>query len=79
MTEIMIYNSIKEAFESSSKIDNRFENAVRSIKWDSRFEADGEMYFTVGAFVFTTVSLNPFEISFDRPSFIFSDGSYMTI
>ena len=76
MTELTIFNNLKEAYETSTHNFNRFEKAISSIAWDEKFEADGEFYFCLGAFTFTTPSLDPFKITRNWvPSAIFSDGS----
>lgn len=73
-------NNIRNAFEKSTPSLNLFEMAITSIKWDNYYFADSEYYFTKGGVIFTTPSLNPFEISKDwRPAFLTSDGSYIEL
>lgn len=74
--ELNIFMSLKEAYETSTHNVNCFLKALNKIKWDEKFEADGEHYFTKGGFVFTTPSLDPFDMDW-KPSAIFSDGSYI--
>lgn len=69
-----IYEALKEAYEASTQDNNRFLTALLSIHWDDAFQADGEHYFSKGAFIFTTPSLDPFAMS-GKPSAIFPDGS----
>ena len=81
MTAYEIFNTIREAFEASTPAVNRFECAIRSIRWDGQFEADGEYYFNADGMTFVTTSLNPFEIvdEWRRPTFAFEDGSVFYI
>ena len=73
-----IFESIKEAFETSTQNYNRFAKKLDSIKWDSKFFADDEFYFIKGDMTFTTPSLDPFEVTRNwMPSAIFADGSYI--
>ena len=71
-----IFEKLKNAYGASTHSTNHFEKALKSIKWDSEFYADGEHYFTLGGFTFTTPSLNPFDMEW-KPSAIFADGSYL--
>ena len=43
------------------------------MKWDNVFYADEEHYFSKDGAVFTTPSLDPFDMEWG-PSFLFSDG-----
>ena len=74
--ELHLFETLKNAFESSTLSNNRFLSALNSASWDKKFYADGEHYFCKGGFCFTTPSLNPFEITRNwMPSAMFSDGS----
>lgn len=74
--ELHLFETLKNAFESSTLSNNRFLSALNSASWDKTFYADGEHYFCKGGFCFTTPSLNPFEVTRNwMPSAIFSDGS----
>ncbi len=74
--ELHLFETLKNAFESSTLSNNRFLSALNSASWDKTFYADGEHYFCKGGFCFTTPSLNPFEITRNwMPSAMFSDGS----
>lgn len=76
MDEMNLFIKLKEAYETSTHNNNHFATALHSISWDDEFVADGEHYFTIGGFVFTTPSLNPFEIDKSwKPSALFSDYS----
>lgn len=77
MTAHEIFETIREAFGSSTLGVNRFERALRSIRWNGQYEADGEYYFNADGVTFVTTSLNPFEIvdEWRRPTFMFEDGS----
>ena len=74
--ELRIFEKLKEAYETSTKACNRFEKALKSIKWDKQFYADGEHYFCLGKFTFTTPSLDPFNMDW-KPSALFTDKSYI--
>ncbi len=74
--ELHLFETLRNAFESSTLSNNRFLSALNSASWDKTFYADGEHYFCKGGFCFTTPSLNPFEITRNwMPSAMFSDGS----
>lgn len=74
--ELHLFETLKNAFESSTLSNNRFLSALNSASWDKTFYADGEHYFCKGGFCFTTPSLNPFEVTRNwMPSAMFSDGS----
>ena len=74
--ELHLFETLKNAFDSSTLSNNRFLSALNSASWDKTFYADGEHYFCKGGFCFTTPSLNPFEITRNwMPSAMFSDGS----
>ena len=74
--ELHLFETLKNAFESSTLSNNRFLSALNSASWVKTFYADGEHYFCKGGFCFTTPSLNPFEITRNwMPSAMFSDGS----
>lgn len=60
MNAMNIHNMLKEAWEASSMNDNRFEAAVRSIKWDSEFSCGDGHYFTVGDYTLHTMDMDPF-------------------
>lgn len=76
--ELEIFYKIKEAFGASTLSDNKFKKTIQLIKWESQFFADNEHYFCSGGFVFSTPSLDPFNMKY-RPSAIFSDGSFIEI
>lgn len=74
--ELHLFETLKNAFETSTLSNNRFLSALNSASWDKTFYADEEHYFCKGGFCFTTPSLNPFEITRNwMPSAMFSDGS----
>lgn len=72
--EFGLYEMLNEAYGASTQNNNLFEKVVKSQKWDSTFEADGEMYFCKGALVLTATSLNPFRQAW-KPSVII--GTFM--
>lgn len=74
--ELHLFETLRNAFESSTLSNNRFLSALNSASWGKTFYADGEHYFCKGGFCFTTPSLNPFEVTRNwMPSAMFSDGS----
>lgn len=74
--ELHLFETLRNAFETSTLSNNRFSSALNSASWDKTFYADGEHYFCKGGFCFTTPSLNPFEVTRNwMPSAMFSDGS----
>ncbi len=74
--ELHLFETLRNAFETSTLSNNRFLSALNSASWDKTFYADGEHYFCKGGFCFTTPSLNPFEVTRNwMPSAMFSDGS----
>ena len=74
MSEFTIYETLKEAYHSSTRNSNRFLEALNMVNWDETFRADGEHYFCKGNLIFTTPSLDPFAMNW-KPSMMFADGS----
>ncbi len=72
-----LYECLKHAFDTSTPACNRYAKAIKSIKWDETFYADGEYYFLKGRLTFTTESLDPFKISLIRPAVMAEDGSML--
>ena len=77
MNTLNIFYKLKNAFECSTHNNNLFEKALKSIKWENTFFADGEYYFIKGDLTFTTPSLDPFNMDWEA-SAIFADGSVLT-
>lgn len=75
--EIKLFETLKKAYESSSRRFNNFKEAIEKIKWDSTFEADGEIYFVKDGFSLTVENLDPFEEK-RKPTAYFSDNSIIT-
>lgn len=76
MNELKLFETLQEAYETSTRNYNGFEAALKAVKWDETFYTDEEYYFCKGDFTFTTPSLDPFEITKDwRPAAVFSDRS----
>ena len=72
--ELDLYEKLHAAFEYSTSDNNLFHKAIKSVKWDSEFYADGEFYFCLGGFTFTTPSLDPNKVTPDwRPAGLFTD------
>ena len=76
MTTLNIFETLKNAYETSTHNNNRFTAILSSIKCDSEFYAYGEYYFIKGDMTFTTPSLNPFNMDW-KPSALFNDVSYI--
>lgn len=72
--EFTLFETLKEAYETSTLSLNRFKTAIDRIKWDTVFNADGETYYCKGGFSLTIENINPFKESW-KPTCIFSDGS----
>lgn len=78
MKELELFETLKESYETSTPKHNRFTEALDAQEWDDTFYADGEHYFCMGGFTFSTPSLDPFQITQSwKPSAIFSDGGYL--
>lgn len=78
MTELNLFETLKSSYEDSTPSHNRFKEALYAQEWDSTFYEDGEHYFCMDGFIFSTPSLDPFQITGDwLPSAIFSDGGYL--
>lgn len=77
MTTLDIFYKLKNAYECTTRSNNLFEKALKSIKWENTFFADGEFYFIKGDLTFTTPSLDPFNMSWEA-SGIFRDGGVLT-
>lgn len=74
--EYNLYETLKEAFETSTHNNNRFEQVIKAMEWDAEFTADGEFYFCIGKLTLITPSLNPFEVTKDWEACVmFTDGS----
>lgn len=56
-----LFRNLKEAWASSSRRFNNFAELVHLTNWDTKFSADGEMYFCKDGLMLCLVSLDPFE------------------
>ena len=81
MNAMDIHNKLQEAWEISTKADNRFAVAVGSIKWDDMFSCEDGYYFTVGDYTLHTLDMDPFgpcadavPVSFFGGGMIYFDG-----
>jgi len=52
MDELKLYETLKNAWDTTTRNTNRFGIALKSIKWDNTFFADGEYYFVKDATTF---------------------------
>lgn len=75
MTELELYEKLKEAYETTTHSYNRFAETIEQIKWDDTFKADGEIYFVKEGFTLMVENLNPFQQKW-KPSVFFKDGSF---
>lgn len=64
-----IINKLNEAYGSSTPSDNKFAEAINSIKWDATYEEDGEIYYLLDDLTLTVQNLNPFEETY-KPTVI---------
>lgn len=71
--EFELFEGIEKALGESTPNNNRFKKFLDSVNWDNVFYADEEHYFLKDGAIFTTPSLNPFDMEWE-PSFLFSDG-----
>lgn len=76
MTEFELFESLKEAYETTTQNCNRFLNRINAIEWDDVFKADGETYFKKGGFSLTVENTNPFKEAW-KPTGFFSDGAVL--
>lgn len=76
MKELKLYETLKEAYETTSQKFNSFKEAIENIKWDQTFEADGEIYFILGGFTLTVENINPFQEKW-KPTCFTSDNSIL--
>lgn len=74
MNEFKLYETLKKAYETTTKQNNRFLIALNSVEWEKTFEADGETYYVKGGFTLTVENTNPFEEKW-KPMAFFSDKS----
>lgn len=72
MDTYIIFENLLEAWGTSTPNNNRFIKAVKNVKWEHTFEADGELYFCLSNMTLTTCSLNPFDKVICKPSVIFT-------
>lgn len=68
--EITLYEKLKNAYDATTQNYNRFEEAIKSIKWDDVYSADGEMYYEKGDFCLVVENINPFKEK-RKPSILF--------
>lgn len=71
--ELKLFETLKEAYETSSRKFNNFKNVIESTQWDYTFDADGEHYFIKGNLTLTVQNLDPFQEVW-KPTAIFKDG-----
>lgn len=74
---LQVIDYITNAFEQSTRSRNLFADAIARVRWEQSFDADGERYYVhESGLVFTTPSLDPFEVTRDWPAvFAMADGS----
>lgn len=74
MNEMKLFETLKEAYETSTPNCNRFLNEINTVAWDQTFTEDGETYFVKDGFTLTVENVNPFEENW-KPMAFFSDKS----
>lgn len=62
---LAIHNKLQEAWETSTKNDNRFAIAIGSIKWDDMFSCDDVYYFILGDYMLEVPDMDPFGTNAD--------------
>lgn len=68
---ISLVEKLNNAYNNSTQPNNRFAKAIKSIKWDNVFEADGETYYCKGDnFTLTVENIDPFKQMW-KPSIMF--------
>ena len=78
INELKLFEQLEESFFFFFLEHNSFAEALDSVEWDARFYEDGEHYFVKGGLIFSTPSLDPFQITKDwMPSAVFSDGGQL--
>lgn len=73
----MIFETLKTAFDSSTRSNNRFKKAIESVQWENHYEADDEHYYEIGDMTFITPSLDPFECDEWRKPAAFINHGYI--
>lgn len=56
-----IIAKLQRAYDSSTMSNNRFGKALEAIKWDHKFQADGETYYQAGGLTVTVQNPDPFK------------------
>lgn len=74
MNEMRLFETLKEAYETSTPNCNRFLKAINAVAWEHTFTEDGETYFVKDGFTLTVENVNPFEENW-KPTAFFSDHS----
>ena len=77
MTAFTLYETLKEAYETTTQNNNRFLSAISLVKWDDMFYADGEYYFLKGDLTITVEDTNPFKEQW-KPTAFFKDGCVLS-
>ena len=61
MNKNQIVERIIEGYERSTKNNNTFLKAIKSIKWEKQFKCEDGYYFIYEDITLETLTLNPFE------------------
>ena len=56
-----LYRELNNAYGASTRSNNLFAKAVKAVRWDKIFEADGETYYIKGDVTLTVENLDPFK------------------
>lgn len=70
--ELKIFETLKEAYKTTTENNNRFLAALNSVEWDRTFQAFGHTFFVKGGFRVVVENTNPFKQKWG-PTVIFSD------
>lgn len=82
MNEFRLFETLKEAYETTTHRVNRFKNALDRIKWDYVFKTeDDSIMYVIGDFSIEIFNedgnVNPFT-EWLKPSVMFSDNSIIS-
>lgn len=73
--EYDLYQRLKNALGISTRNDNIFKDVIDSISWEETFFADEEFYFLKGNLIFSTPSLDPFNMPWN-PTAVFNGAVF---
>lgn len=81
MNELKAFETLKEAYETSTQNHNRFKEVLESFNWDDVFTVDGLITYISGGFTLEVFNAdgvpNPFT-EWNKPEAMFSDYSVVS-